>query len=102
MIFIPEQIYKIHNLGAMVGNNDRHFLFLIAKLTRKQESIAASQTIKFVKVSFIFILLNLKSNIVEMLPSRPNTVQTRIPQPQSRYSSKEFSSDIAGGVALSM
>ena len=62
--------------------------------------MAASQTIRFVNVWFILILLNCKRNIVEIFPSNPNTVQTRIPQPHNRYSSKEFTEDIVGVGAL--
>ena len=58
-------------------------------VTRKQESIAASQMTKLVKVLFICILPHLKSRMVEMFPSRPKTVQHRIPQPHNRYSYRE-------------
>ena len=63
-------------------------------VTRKQESIAASQMTKLVKVLFICILPHLKSRMVEMFPSRPKTVQHRIPQPHNRYSYKESLEDM--------
>ena len=63
-------------------------------VTKKQESIAASQMTRLVKVLFICILPHLKSRMVEMFPSRPKTVQHRIPQPHNRYSYKESLEDM--------